>query len=211
MFLGMDALSTPTGQFDSILEALLEIVAERGLEKATIREVAAAAGVAIGTVQYYFPTKDTMVSAAFAEVVERITARVGAIPLGGDLQANLTTVLHELLPLDDRRRQEARIQLAFAAKAATTPAIAALQRTVLDEVRRSIAIAIGAAWTLPADSYRSSRAAAALLAAVDGLAQHAISADVNPTQGHLVETLDLILTAILHTPRDSTAGVRSVP
>ncbi len=209
MILGVDALSTPTGQFDSILEALLEIVAERGLEKATVREVAAAAEVAIGTVQYYFPTKESMLSAAFAEVVDHIRARVGAISLGDDPHANLTAVLHQLLPLDDRRSREVRIQLAFAAKAATTPSIAILQRMVLDDVRRSIATAFGVAWTQPANSHRCSLAAAAVLAAVDGLALHAISADLDPGQGQLVAALDLILTAILDQPTDPAAGCPS--
>ncbi len=99
-----------------------------------------------------------------------------------------------------------RIQLAFAAKAATTPAIARLQRTVLDDVRRSIATAFGAAWTQPADSHRCSLAAAAVLAAVDGLALHAVSADLNPTQGQPVAALDLILTAILDKPAGSMSG-----
>lgn len=210
MILGMDTLSTQNGQFDSILEALLQIVAERGLEKATIREVAAAAGVAIGTVQYYFPTKEHLVSAAFAEVVDHIRTRVGAISLGEDPHANLTAVLHQLLPLDERRSREVRIQLAFAAKAATTASIAAVQRAVLDDVRRSIATAFGAAWGQPANSHRCSLAAAAVLAAVDGLALHAISSDLDPAQGQLVEALDLTLTAILDQPTDPTATRASV-
>ncbi len=210
MILGVDALSTSTGQTDTILDALLEIVAERGLEKATVREVAAAAGVAIGTVQYYFPTKDNMMSAAFAEVVDRIRTRVGAISHGDDLHANLTAVLHELLPLDDRRRREVRIQLAFAAKAATTPAMARVQHTVLDDVRRSVATAFGAAWAQPADAPRCSLAAAAVLAAVDGLALHAVSANLDPKQGQLVDALNLILTAILDKPAGSMSGRPSV-
>lgn len=168
MILGVNALSTPTGQAAVILDSLLQVVAEHGLERATIREVAGAAGVAIGTVQHYFPTKDDLVSAAFAEVARRIKTRVGAIPLGDDVHANLTAVLHELLPLDDRRRREVRIQLAFAAKAATTPALATVQRTVLDDVRRSVATAFGAAWARPADSPRCLLAAGAVLPAVDG-------------------------------------------
>ncbi len=208
MILGMDVLSTPTGPAATILDALLEVVADHGLDKATVREVAGAAGVAIGTVQHYFPTKDVMVSAAFAEVVRRIETRVEAIPLGDEPYANLTAVLQELLPLDDRRRREVRIQLAFAAKAATTPALATVQRTVLEDVRRSVAMAFGVAWAQPADAPRCSLAAAAVLAAVDGLALHAVSADVDADRAQLVAALDLILTTVLDQP---TAAVRSRP
>lgn len=209
MILDMSALSTPTGQAAVILEALLEVVAEHGLQKATVREVATAAGVSIGTVQHYFPTKDEMVSAAFADVVRRITTRVAAIPLGDDPHANLTAVLQELLPLDERRRHEVRIQLAFAAKAATTPALATVQRTVLDDVRRSVATAFGAAWAQPANSPQCSLAAAAVLAAVDGLALHAVSADVDADRGRLVAALDLILTTLLDQPTGSVRASRA--
>ena len=200
MILGMDTLSISTRQHDAIVDALLEIVADHGLDKATVREVAGAAGVAIGTVQHYFPTKDRLVSAAFAEVVDRITTRVRAIPLGDDPHANLTAVLHELLPLDDRRCREVRIQLAFAAKAAVTPALATLQRTVLDGVRRSVAGVFGAAWAQPVDAPRCALASAAVLAVVDGLALHVVSADLDPEEGQLVAALDLILTAFLDKP-----------
>ena len=212
--LGMDVLSSPVGQPAAILDALLDVVAEHGLDRATIRHVAAAAGVAIGTVQHYYPTKDALVSSAFTEVVRRIRSRIGATPLGDDVHANLRAALQELLPLDERRQREVRIQLAFAAKAATTPELAALQRTVLDDVRRSVATGLGAAWLQPADSPRCSLAAAAVLAAVDGLALHAVSARVDVGRGQLVAALDLILTALLDQPaavRDRPSASRAAP
>ena len=75
-----------------------------------------------------------------------------------------------------------------------------VQRTVFDDVRRSLATAFGAAWALPADSPHCSLAAAAVLASVDGLALHAVSAgsDLNGTR--LVAALDLVLTAVLTQP-----------
>jgi AcrR family transcriptional regulator len=45
------------------------IVAERGLDDVSVREVASAAGVSIGTVQHYFRTKDDMLFTAFQDVV----------------------------------------------------------------------------------------------------------------------------------------------
>lgn len=203
MMLAMKELSSRPGPAASILDALLVVVAEHGLERATVREVAGAAAVAIGTVQHYFPTKDDLVSAAFTEVVRHIETRVQAIPLGPDPHANLHALLQELLPLDDRRRREARIQLAFAAKATTSPALAAVQRAALDDVRRALATAFGAAWAQPAEAPRCVLAATAALAAVDGLALHAVSADVDGKGGHLVETLELVLNALLNAPAEA--------
>jgi len=54
-------------------------------------------------------------------------------------------VLTELLPVDDRRAAEARIQVAFAARAATSPALAEIQRSVLTEIREAVAEAFALA------------------------------------------------------------------
>jgi AcrR family transcriptional regulator len=49
-----------------ILEAALAVFRERGFERATMREIAAAAGVAVGAAYYYFDSKDAIVMAFYA-------------------------------------------------------------------------------------------------------------------------------------------------
>lgn len=185
MILGVEPMSTVKPRQVALTDALLRIVAEHGLDQVSVREVASAAGVSIGTVQHYFPTKDAMLAAAFTEVVRRIRVRVAAVEPGPDLRANLSAVLRELLPLDARRADEVRIQLAFAARAATAPALADIQRGVLTEVMCELAEAFstaggggvagggGAGGGKPVEWSRS--AARLALAATDGLALHAVS------------------------------------
>lgn len=48
-----------------ILEAALLIFRERGFEKATMREIATEAGVAVGAAYYYFDSKDALVMAFY--------------------------------------------------------------------------------------------------------------------------------------------------
>ena len=48
-----------------ILEAALAIFRERGFERATMREIAAAAGVALGAAYYYFDGKEAIVMAFY--------------------------------------------------------------------------------------------------------------------------------------------------
>ncbi|MGC2162588.1 MAG: TetR family transcriptional regulator [Silvibacterium sp.] len=48
-----------------ILEAALRIFRERGFERATMREIAAEAGVAVGAAYYYFESKDAIVMAFY--------------------------------------------------------------------------------------------------------------------------------------------------
>ena len=64
-----------------ILEAALRVFRERGFHAATMREIASAAGVAVGAAYYYFDSKDALVMAFYeqsqdqmAPTLERILA-----------------------------------------------------------------------------------------------------------------------------------------
>jgi TetR/AcrR family transcriptional regulator, transcriptional repressor of bet genes len=125
---------------DRLSAVLLEVVAEGGLEAASIRAIAARAGVAIGTVQHYFPTKDDMLRHAYRRVGEDLGARAeeraNAAPTP---KAALREVLLELLPIDARREAAVRISIAFAARALHAPALAAELRDDLAELHEAIA------------------------------------------------------------------------
>lgn len=195
MMARMAQLSTPRPTKDVITDALLDITAERGLDHVSVRHVAAAAGVAIGTVQHYFPTKDAMLTAAFTEVVRRIRERVAATVLRPDVRRNLAAVLRELLPLDERRAAEVRVQVAFAARAATMPALAELQGVILGEVTDAIAAALAHVDGGPPERRRAR--AQVVLATVDGLALHAVSSRDWVTPESLAAALDDALDALL--------------
>jgi AcrR family transcriptional regulator len=165
-----------------VVAAILDVVASGGLERATVRQVAAAADVAIGTVQHYFPSKDAMLLAAFEEVVGRIRRRVAAVVPGGDVRVDLRNALEELLPLDERRAREVRVQVAFTARAAVEPALAELQARVLGEVRAALADGFARARGEDSGSTRCTDAATGALALVDGLALHAVSSRTPPDE-----------------------------
>jgi AcrR family transcriptional regulator len=50
-----------------ILAAALQVFRERGFEAATMREIASAAGVAVGAAYYYFDSKDALVMAFYEQ------------------------------------------------------------------------------------------------------------------------------------------------
>ncbi|MGJ0118616.1 TetR/AcrR family transcriptional regulator [Williamsia sp. MIQD14] len=193
----MPEKSTPAAAA-AIVEATLRVVTERGLDRVTVREVAAEASVAIGTVQHWFRTKDDLIVAAFTAVVTGIRDRVDAVELGDDVRGDLIGALTQLLPLDDRRRDEARVQIAFAARAAVTPALAELQRGVLGEVRASLTQAFVRAGV--ADRHRCADAATAVLALVDGLAMHAVSSGELPRSVDQLRVVTLVVDGLLDDP-----------
>jgi AcrR family transcriptional regulator len=111
-----------------IADALLRIVDREGLEGVSLRHVAAEAGVSMGRVQHYFATKDQMMIFALIHVHGRIYQRVNACLDPRSPRDLVRSAIIEMLPLDDERRTEARIALAFLARSAVEPAYAATLR-----------------------------------------------------------------------------------
>lgn len=62
-----------------ILEAALTVFRERGFEAATMREIAAQAGMAVGAAYYYFDSKDALVLAFYDQAQQKIAPQVERI------------------------------------------------------------------------------------------------------------------------------------
>src|SRR5262249_59796500 len=108
-----------------VTEAVLRLTAAGGLDAVSVAKVATDAEVSVGVVQHYFPTKDDMLLFAFEHIAEQLATRVAAVPQQGTIRQRLSSALAELLPLDDERAAEVRIWLAFCARAAVAPRLAA--------------------------------------------------------------------------------------
>ncbi len=105
------ALSTTTNAA-RLTEVLLDVVADGGLEAATIRTVADRAGVSIGTVQHFFKTKDEMLAHAYRTVGKELGDRAEQrAESATSWKAAIREILLELLPLDERRAAGYRVSV----------------------------------------------------------------------------------------------------
>lgn len=59
-----------------ILEAALTLFREKGFEAATMRDIAAAAGMSLGSAYYYFESKDALVMAFYEQASEAFRVKV---------------------------------------------------------------------------------------------------------------------------------------
>ena len=165
-----------------VVQAVLRIIAVDGLERASLREVADEAGLAVGSVRHYFEGSDELLAFTFGTVVDRIVGRLeGRLPavLGaahatpGQREAVLT-LLGGMLPLDEETAVEACAWLAFKNAARIRPFLAA----EADRSHREVAAIVGAlvASLLPDDEPQENLVLEAerLLATLDGLCMHAL-------------------------------------
>ncbi|SCL18351.1 transcriptional regulator, TetR family [Micromonospora rhizosphaerae] len=184
-----------------IADALMRVAAEHGLEAVSLRHVATEAGVSSGMVQHYFRTKDEMMTFALSVVREHSEARVtrAVAALGDDPSPRtlLRTMLAELLPLDEVRRADGRVALAFLAYTAVRPTVAAALHQETAGMLAFIAGQVRAGQLAGTADRRvdPDRAAVGLLAVMEGLGMYLLGGHIpaETALGALDAQLDLVL------------------
>ena len=83
-----------------LVDAAWRVIAAEGLEAATVRRIAQAAGCTTGLVTHYFDSKDDMLVAALREVHRRAGQRMIRHVGGADIAAVLLEVILDALPMD---------------------------------------------------------------------------------------------------------------
>ncbi|MFH9176958.1 TetR/AcrR family transcriptional regulator [Streptomyces albogriseolus] len=173
-----------------IAEAVCLLADERGPEGVSMRDVAARAQVSLGAVQRCFRTKEEMLLFAVGHVGERVTERVRARLAASPAQSAATTLGHaadEVALVREEHRAEARIWLAFVARASVSAPLAAslrssyapLQELFVRLVTEAAGSTPDAGDTAPPDAVREART---LLALTDGLTSHVLIGHLTPKE-----------------------------
>jgi AcrR family transcriptional regulator len=178
--------------------AVWRVIRRDGVDHASVRTVADEAGWSPGALRHYFGTQSELLAFAMRLVVERIEGRVAALDSAASPRRAVEQVLHELLPLDDERRAENEVWLAFTARALIDPQLRAQHNEVHDALHQACGSALE---TLAADGPPHAGPATALQAErlhalIDGLAVHtAVRPDLMPPE-RIVAVLRLHLDAL---------------
>ncbi|MFC5143273.1 TetR/AcrR family transcriptional regulator [Streptomyces aureoversilis] len=204
---GREAAVTPAGEPAAggagegrrrqIAEAVWRIAAQRGLEAASMREVAAEAGVSLRVVQYHFGSKHGLLVSALHLLHEendrRARARMAVLPDPADLRAVLGAVLNEFLPLDEQRRSALRVFVAYYVRSLTDPALAEVFLHASQPVEQLVAGLIAQAGAAPGTD--PGREADLLVSGVTGLGMDVLHG--RRTLADVRTTLDYHLDRIL--------------
>lgn len=129
----------PVARRQAVAGAVFRVVVRDGVEQASLRNVAVEAGLAIGSIRHYFDSHDEMIVFAVEALIhsteQRVLAHVRSLQDRSDPRRPAERVLSEVLPLDDRRRDEAVLWLAFVTAARTRPSLVPHAERLYDGLR----------------------------------------------------------------------------
>ena len=166
-----------------VVDAVFRIIASDGLERASLREVAEEAGLAVGSVRHYFASSDELLVHSFSVVIDRIAGRLelaleavqGQAPGTPAHHGAAVLLLEQLLPLDEERAVDVCVWLAFRNAARIKPVFA----PEAARSHRAVAAVVGQLIMelLPGSAEQQDilvTEAERLLATLDGLCMHAL-------------------------------------
>lgn len=158
----------------ALTEALWRVVRHSGIHAVSVRAVAAEAGTSPSALRHYFASQDELLGFGLLAVVQRVEGRL--LPRLTELTGadGARTIFEQFLPLDQDRRMEIEVYLAFIGRA---PADAALRR-IRDaaDARASEGVRYGVGLLAEAGAVAPGRdldeEASRIYALLDGLALH---------------------------------------
>lgn len=176
-----------------VVAMAFELVADKGVEALTFREIAAAAGCSTSIVSHYFGNKNELLFSVYQVANQRATERLQATHQTG---APLPACFETILPTTEEARRNWRVWLAFWARAHLDPVYYEERRRAaqasLTLYRAMIAERLGAS----EDDAHVDLAARRLIAAIAGIGLEACFAPDDWTPARVVAVLRAELDAL---------------
>ena len=179
-----------------VAQAAWRLVQREGLDAISVRTVAREAGLSAGSLRHVFATQAELLTFTMAALAERLTDRLAALPPAATPLEAAAAMLAELLPLDDERRREAEVWLAFIVRARVDPELRALGEQVDATVRELVRQALA-----PLELADVELAVEEVFALVDGLALHAVLQPARSSPATMRQVLDAHLERLVPVAR----------
>lgn len=116
----------------SIIETTWRLIADQGIENASMRDIARECGYAApGVLAHYFPNKDALLRASYELICERTNERIAAGTQGRRGLSALRRLCLEIIPAEPLTVVEARVAISFWERAQTESSLRAVGRDAL--------------------------------------------------------------------------------
>jgi AcrR family transcriptional regulator len=192
-----------------LAEATWRVIQRDGVSGVSVRDVAAEAGLAVGSLRHVFSTKAGLLAYSMELVHRRAADRMRAHQSIPDPLELVRRTLAELLPLDATRRAEMEVNIALIAESPTDPRLKQLALAAQNGIRDACIALL--TMLRQADRLHSDRdvdrEARRLHSLVDGLAMHLI-VDPDLSEDYATAALDDHL-GQLSAPSAAGSGARS--
>lgn len=181
-----------------VAEAAWRVLVRDGPTRLSVRNVAAEAGLATGSLRRAFPTQDALRIFALDLVRRRATERMQAVAQRSTVRETVREYLLHLVPLDEDRRVEMEVYLAIGTLALTDAALRPAYDAVHGELAQACELLLSRlvdsdeGYTV-ADLAAEARRTHALL---DGLALHLVRQAPDAPTGWAVDVLDAHLDSL---------------
>jgi AcrR family transcriptional regulator len=161
---------------EQLLDAAIGLVATKGYDATTVRDIAAAADVATGSISYWFASRDDLLRAALVEAARRFTHRLdSAVVAAASPREELLAHAAAATPRTAEETAAQVVWIEFWHQAQRDPELRVLLERLYDSWRARLAatvrrgIATGAFRAVDADDW-----ARRFVALADGLALHVL-------------------------------------
>lgn len=170
----------------AIAAAAVDAIAANGLSGVKLTDIARTAGVTTGSIAHYFSDKDAVLAAALEEVCTRLFIQIGE----PDNPPNIAEI-SAVLPITDEKRKEWKVWLAYWGRAPHSEALAQIHRQFYAEIETAVAEDMEGIHPDP------HMAAAAIIAAVDGIGTRATLEPDLWSEQRQVALLDQLISPII--------------
>lgn len=158
-----------------VAAAVWRVVLRGGLHRATVRAVAAEAGLSTGSLRHYFADQSGLKDYAYELIAARVEERLAAVDMDAPIRERVESIMWAMLPVTPDQVGEEQVRLAYLVESRSDPALAELlraERRESESLTREAIVALRDAGQ--ADPRIDVDAATVeLLALLDGLSQAA--------------------------------------
>ncbi|MBC5636822.1 TetR family transcriptional regulator [Ornithinibacillus sp. BX22] len=176
-----------------IAEATWKVIVDEGIEQASVRKIAKAAGLSTGSLRHYFSSQSELLRFSMEMVSERVIERAKAREYSEDISPLefLTEGVYEVLPVNEERKIEMEVWLAFSAKVLVDSTLRELSNKVYSDMHQGLKNVVLALQSLQyaKDGLDLELEANRLHAIVDGMAMHHLLNPEHFTHDEMIQTL----------------------
>ncbi|WP_280424875.1 TetR/AcrR family transcriptional regulator [Nocardia carnea] len=171
--------TNPDDRRTAIIQAVWQVIAEHGMGAVSMRNVAAAAGVSVGRIQYWFTSKDELLRAGLETMVSGAVQLHDTATQHADDRETLWKLIGQAIPRAESSTVGVSVFHQYIAAAINHPALARILAEAKDGAEREAARLLTKIAPDLADPHLAARS---LMATADGLTMRVLIGSLSATE-----------------------------